>query len=321
MEAFDFDSDSLELTEEFLSRVYTRMHLRSDTEHTRIHVTRDVLGQLALDRLDVTYGMAHQAEPIGKILVCSVHSGGIVRQYFPNGDEGTFGPGDLFLYTPHNRSYEGVIHHARYDILTLEPDILSKVAAASPGRTPDRVRLTDDKPVSPAAGRHLKRAMSYLLQSVRGRSDTPQHDLFASTACQYVAAGVLNTFPSNALTDPTIEDRHDAHPATLRRAVAFIDEHAHTDISVADIAAAVSVSIRTLQLAFRRHMNTTPMSYLRRTRLAHAHADLMAADATTGVTVAAVATRWGFHQPYRFTRTYHAAYGRTPQQTLRDHHA
>jgi len=55
--------------------------------------------------------------------------------------------------------------------------------------------------------------------------------------------------------------------ATVRRATAFIEQHAHTDINMADIAAAANVSIRAVQCAFRRHLNTTPMAYLRAVRL------------------------------------------------------
>ena len=58
----------------------------------------------------------------------------------------------------------------------------------------------------------------------------------------------------------------------------FIEENAHADITVADIAAAASVTVRAIQLAFRRHLDTTPLEYLRRVRLGHAHRDLLAAD-------------------------------------------
>ncbi|MFD7713756.1 helix-turn-helix transcriptional regulator [Streptomyces sp. NPDC059786] len=114
------------------------------------------------------------------------------------------------------------------------------------------------------------------------------------------------------------DDGQDGRPATVRRAVAFIDEHAPRDLSVADIAEAAHVSIRTLQCAFRRHLDTTPMNHLRRVRLAHAHADLLAADPASGVTVTAIATRWGFLQPGRFAAAYRAVYGRPPHQTLLD---
>ncbi|GGX81188.1 hypothetical protein GCM10010358_39390 [Streptomyces minutiscleroticus] len=316
MEALDFDSDDLELTEQVLSKAYTRMRIGSDGGPTRARVTRDVLGPVGIDQLEFTYNVGHHADVMGKICVCSVQSGTIVRQYFPDGDEGTFGPGDVFLYTPHDQSYAGVVHRSRYNLIMLDPDLLTRVAAGLPGRRPGPVRLTGDRPVSPAAARRLRDVNACLRDAIRTDRTMCEHQLLVSTAAQYMAANVLHTFPNTALTDPTIEDRHDAHPATVRRAVAFIDAHAHTDVSVADIAEATHVSIRTLQYAFRRHLDTTPMSYLRRVRLAHAHADLLAADPSTGITVTAIATRWGFLQSGRFAAAYRTAYGRPPHQTL-----
>lgn len=116
--------------------------------------------------------------------------------------------------------------------------------------------------------------------------------------------------------EPTIEDRHDAHPDTLRRAVAFIDEHAHRDITVADIAAAAFVTIRAIQLAFRRHLDTTPAGYLRRIRLDQAHRQLQAADPDRD-SVTAVAYRWGFSSPSRFASYYRRVFGVQPSHTLR----
>ncbi|MFE3166081.1 helix-turn-helix domain-containing protein [Streptomyces sp. NPDC059224] len=122
-------------------------------------------------------------------------------------------------------------------------------------------------------------------------------------------------FPNTARTDPTAQDRGDAHPATLRRAIAYIDDHADQPITVADMAAAVHVTIRTLQYAFRRHLDTTPMACLRRVRLAQAHRDLLAAGSGSGATVAA---RWGFAHPGRFAALYRDAHGTSPADTLRN---
>jgi AraC-like DNA-binding protein len=102
----------------------------------------------------------------------------------------------------------------------------------------------------------------------------------------------------------------------VRRAVAFIDENAHIDITVVDIAAAAFVTIRAVQTAFRRHLDTTPMAYLRRVRLDHAHRELLAAN-PAHETVTAVAYRWGFPNPARFAAYYRQAYGVPPSRTLR----
>jgi transcriptional regulator GlxA family with amidase domain len=127
---------------------------------------------------------------------------------------------------------------------------------------------------------------------------------------------VLTAYPNTVLLDPTIEDRHDSHPRTLRRAIAYIDDHAREDITVTDIAAAVNVTVRALQHAFRRHRATTPMGYVRLVRLRQAHLELLAADPTSGVTVTQVAARWGFFHPGRFARYYREIYGVSPYQTL-----
>jgi hypothetical protein len=55
-----------------------------------------------------------------------------------------------------------------------------------------------------------------------------------SAAEHHLAASLLWTFPSKALTDPTVEDRHDAGSALLRRKVASIDKNAHAGITVPD---------------------------------------------------------------------------------------
>ena len=110
----------------------------------------------------------------------------------------------------------------------------------------------------------------------------------------------------------------DASPATLKRAVAFIEENAQQDITIADIAAAASVTMRAVQLAFRRHLGTTPTRYLRQVRLDRAHRDLLAAD-PGHETVTAVAYRWGFPSPGRFASYYQQVYGVRPSRALRRH--
>jgi transcriptional regulator GlxA family with amidase domain len=126
---------------------------------------------------------------------------------------------------------------------------------------------------------------------------------------------MLATFPSNALLEPTITDHRDSTPVLLRRAVAYIDDHAHDDITVTDIANHIYVTTRALQYMFRRHRNCTPIEYLRRVRLHNAHLDLIAAD-RTDTTVGAIARHWGFLHTGRFAVFYRERYGRSPRQTL-----
>jgi transcriptional regulator GlxA family with amidase domain len=114
---------------------------------------------------------------------------------------------------------------------------------------------------------------------------------------------------------PITAARRELATVTVQRAVAFIEQRAQEDIGVADIAAAACVTVRAVQLAFRRHLGTTPMRYLRQVRLGRAHEQLLTADPAR-TTVTRVAADWGFANPGRFTSYYRAAYGIPPRQTL-----
>ena len=105
-------------------------------------------------------------------------------------------------------------------------------------------------------------------------------------------------------------------PPLLERAITFIHDHAHREIALSDIAAAVNVTPRTVQYTFRRHLGTTPLDYLRRVRLDRVHRELEAADPSID-TVTAIAGRWGFSHPGRFSGVYKQAFGRPPSRTLR----
>ncbi|MFF3665798.1 helix-turn-helix transcriptional regulator [Microtetraspora malaysiensis] len=140
--------------------------------------------------------------------------------------------------------------------------------------------------------------------------------LVLTQAARHLAAVTLSVFPHTTAAGPAHLAGRDAHPDTLRRAVAYLEAHADQDVTVANIAAAAHVTVRAIQLAFRRHLDTTPLGYLRRIRLHHAHADLRAADPGRGDSVAAIAARWGFAHPGRFAALYRREFGRSPSITL-----
>lgn len=142
--------------------------------------------------------------------------------------------------------------------------------------------------------------------------------LAESALAQLVAHTALSLFANDTWAAPSeaalARDSLDGTSAAVRRAVAFIDGAAHTDITLADIAGAAYVTPRALQYGFRRRLDTTPMAYLRKVRLHHARAELLAPEA--GATVASVAGRWGFFHLGRFARYYRDEFGENPAQTL-----
>jgi AraC-like DNA-binding protein len=183
------------------------------------------------------------------------------------------------------------------------------------------VRFTSMTAGSAAAARCLRATLEFAWELVAGPGAGHQPLVTGSTA-RLVAATVLATFPGTAAAGPDRAGLRDAGTGTLHRAVRFIDEHAGSDLSMAEIAGAASVSIRAVQLAFRRELGVTPLAYLRRVRLERAHQDLMAAGAAgladaAGLTVTDVSARWGFSSSSRFAAYYREAFGVLPSQTLR----
>lgn len=307
-----FDSADLGRTEQFLSASYAPMRIGSTNGRSGAHVTRYATGALSTDRLDLRFEMSYDVEPLDRICLCTIDTGTIEDHRVEGWRESeTFGPGAVFSLAPPDRPYAGRVNRARYSITMLDPLLLNE--AAGTGRV---VRLLDHHPINATAAHQLVAAIAHLRDDVLAVPDVRLNPLVVSAAARYLAASVLSTFPNDAAAESSAADRRDAHPATLRRAIAFIEANAGSDISMAGIAAAAHVSVRAVQLAFRQYLDTTPMAYLRRVRLGHARAALQSA-APGDTTVTRVAARWGYAQPSSFAAHYRAAYGESPSQTLR----
>ncbi len=273
------------------------------------------IGPVTLDRGTFDTDFDIDVGPVGKLVFGQV-SGGTVG-YRSHGAERWHGNGGAYLADQPGRCRTAMFRGGVHEQAVLDPALPGQIAATEPGRTERPVRFTGYAAVSPSAARTWRHTYAYARDIVDDLPDTAAHDLLVSNVVRLLVATALVTFPNNALTEPTIEDRHDSHVATLHRAAAFIDGNAHRDITIAEIAEAAHVTIRAVQHAFKRHMGTTPTAYLRRVRLDHAHQELTAADPAEQ-TVTSIAYRWGFPSPSRFAVYYRDAYGVLPGHTLRN---
>jgi len=104
-------------------------------------------------------------------------------------------------------------------------------------------------------------------------------------------------------------------PRHVKWAIDFMHAHISEPITMADIAAAAKVSVRTLQQGFRQFRMTTPMAYLHELRLTAAHQDLM--NTHEAQSVADIALKWGFTHLGRFAADYRKRFGLLPSQTMR----
>jgi AraC-like DNA-binding protein len=130
---------------------------------------------------------------------------------------------------------------------------------------------------------------------------------------RHAAVSILSSFP---LVDLERRPDRGIQSRRVRLAIAFLEAHAHEPITVGDVAIAAGTTTRSLQSAFRRAYDLTPMQYLRRLRLRLAREELQAST-DPKLSVRDVAFRWGFAHPGRFAQQYAAAFGEHPSTTLR----
>ncbi|GHH30182.1 helix-turn-helix transcriptional regulator [Lentzea cavernae] len=295
--------NDLDAANEMLSAVYGQMRLNGGIKHPHVWMASQVNGQVRFDELHGRIGLEVTVDPMHNYVFGHTSTGMV---YYGSGGEDRFWmPGEAFLSAPPDSPFVGAIRDPRLSTVTLTQPVIDEVA--------DGARFTGFRPLSPQAARTWWSTCVHLRDEVLPQfGDSP---LVMANATRLLVSTTLAAFPNTTLDMSTSADRRDAHPRSLRRAVAFIEDNAATDVSAADIARAARVSIRALQLAFRRHLNTTPMAYLRAVRLSCAHDDLKAGKGS----VTETAARWGYARPSVFAAQYRATYGVTPSQTLRSH--
>jgi AraC-like DNA-binding protein len=271
-------------------------------------------GAFAIEEIRIAGEVKAAPDALEKVRVLWVTEGTIESDC--EGRSAAAGPGDVAMTAQHDLPYEAHAQELSMRAVLLDPAMVSSVATGMPAaQTPLPVRFSDFHPVDDAACRMWKDVVGFVSDTVLGETAaaTP---LVVGQAGRLLAAATLSAFPNTAADDRVAGERTDHQPVLLRRAVEYIEANAGNDIALADIADAVHVSSRAVQYMFRRHLDTTPLQYVRRLRLAHAHADLVAGNPLDD-TVSGIATRWGFAHTGRFAVQYRQTYGHSPHETLR----
>lgn len=132
--------------------------------------------------------------------------------------------------------------------------------------------------------------------------------------CRRVAHAFLDLYPPVGSIMPAA--LIGSHRPQVAAAVEFIHDNIHEPIGPVEIAAAAHLSVRGLQAGFRRHLDTTPLAYVRDTRLDRVRIELRVGDPAL-VSVGGVARQWGFSHLGRFSAVYAARFGELPSETLR----
>jgi len=193
-----------------------------------------------------------------------------------------------------------------------DEDYLRAVAESLTGEPQERFRFEG---INSRRSRPILAAetLALLEGTVLNDSAVQSAPLLRARVIRQAAVSMLTTYPLVDLetrTDTAIQHR------SVRRAVAYMEAHAAEPITVGDIAIAAGTTARSLQEAFRRRFDMTPMQFLRRLRLRLAREQLLDSQ-DVGLTVREAALRWGFAHSGRFAQQYLAEFGEHPSQTLR----
>lgn len=306
--------DDVDEAREFLIRTYGgRLLMRRGPESTA-GLTVDLVdaGRFNASKVALPADLGFKLDGQDNVLIDTMINGTLQADRAADVDR--YAVGDVFIANYPEAEYRTSTHDFHAHALALSTGLLTEVA----GGHGDRVRIPRFRslhPSGPAARRQWHATIRYA-DELLANTEAVASSLVVGNTARLLAATALAVFPNELVPEPSRRDNVGTGEFTLRRAIAFIEEHADQDIGLSDVATAVRVTPRALQYAFRRHLGTTPMRYLRRIRLARAHEELRTADPTTGTTVTAVALRWGFPHPGRFSSHYRAVYGVTPSETL-----
>ena len=305
---------------EFLDDVYgVRMRLRLNQTEKREAVllthARVSVGPCAIDDMYLAVEAETAPDPLNKVVGVWPRAGRVWAEC--DGMTGAAEAGEVALLSQPDLPHRAEWHDAHVTSVVLDHSLVAGVATGLPSdQAPLPIRFTSFQPVDEAAARLWKSAVTYVKDGVLS-DETIATPLVLGQASRLLAAVMLSTFPNAAVATHPSSERTDHQPVLLRRAIEFMDANAHNDIALADIAEAVHVTPRAVQYMFRRHLETSPLQYLRRLRLHYAHQELIAADRMHD-TVTDIAARWGFAHTGRFSVLYRRTYGKSPHTTLRD---
>jgi AraC-like DNA-binding protein len=313
--ATSFRTDDLDEAHAFMSAAYMELQVREAVPRPGLALSTVFahLGPVALSR--ARYRARARMVPLPFDDPCFVHLDSGSYRLVGAGEDYAPPIGGAFLLRPHER-LDLQVDDFRLATVTLPCGLVQDVAHAQAGLPEGvRVRFESARPISEPLGRHWISTVAHVQRAILTHPELAGNPLIAGQAQRLLAAAALTAFPNTALRLDS-QAPGEVGRAAVRRAVDFIDANPARDVSATEIAAAARLAVPALLRAFRMYLGTTPMAYLRRTRLELAHRDLGAGDVEQ-LSVIEVARRWGFHDPRRFATEYRRAYGRSPSETLR----
>jgi AraC-like DNA-binding protein len=278
----------------------------------------------------------HCEARIGRVSLHALHYGAAVKIDARPGDgsylflillngegelsQGKFtGPLNPQIVRPMNPTGVATMRFSRGEInltLRIPGTVLKQALAEETGRAitaPIEFQQQTDPSTANAPG--LRRYLEFVCAEFDRRARSAENQAVLRQMERTIVSLVLTQLPHN-YSDALGGEPLGPAPDYIRTVEEYIAASAEHTLSLQNLAAVAGVSERTLQSAFRRYRDTTPMEFLRDYRLELARRGLEKA-AMNGRSVTEIALSCGFNHLGKFAKCYRARFGETPSETRR----
>lgn len=280
--------------------------------HFAAHTAK--LELLTINAVESVDGLTIHQTTLGYSLA-RIEAGGLERRV--DGHEYIVRPGAGYLTTPPQEAKMTLLPSGgTVTSVTIElPEPLIKWEAELLAGGPIAKPLEIVAPLDLRPSTHLGQMTEYLLTEL-----DREHNVFETAPLvglefqRRLIASVIEQTPNNY---HSLLGRHFGGNAQrhVTMAAEFIEAHLHGPLTIGDIAHAIGISVRTLQDSCHRLYDMPPEELLRKMRLHVTRKRLM--NPEPGDTVNAVARKYGFTNPGRFSYHYRREFlGESPAETL-----
>ena len=286
----------------------SRPRLEKTPDDFRLSVGAVGDGRLSASRVAMNGRFTITTE-VGSAMVMRMRRGSLASPWAPErAAEDT-----RLFFVPPGVAVSSISESPDLEVVGLDPVGLTRLAREYTGDSHLRLVFARNVPISPALEKHWSTTAQFVITQVLRDPELWGNPIIREEAFRTLAVATLQLFPNNTLDELEEREEH-ALPTSVRRALQYIDDHLESSVSIGDIAGAARLSVRGLQAAFRRQLETTPSDYLRRARLSAAHRALESAGPEA--TVQGIARHWGFAHAGRFASEYRRVFGEAPSATL-----
>ncbi len=176
-----------------------------------------------------------------------------------------------------------------------------------------RISFKNHQTFNREASALLSHLISSILLGTTGTAPLLAAPLAVKNLQQALITTMLQVLPNNysrfLLDDSTVIP---PTPKLIKSAISFIVQNSACPITLSDIAKHSSVSIRALQLGFKKYRGMTPLEYIRGVRLENVN--LVLSDPLNLMTPKELALKAGFTNYYLFSKYFYQRYGISPDK-------